>query len=180
MKALKKSKKAAILATILSGCLWASPVLAGNLLVGIPSDYGNSQMGSVTGSFVTTKVDDTPTAGIITDLNRDPACFPILYKGKSMFVLRQYTYSTTNLKNQYLLDSNGSWSLEGSPSGIVDSVANTHAAASYGDYVFMTGYDLGNIAVCTVGDSLIEDTSKKVNLLQDIINYCGGDYTVLT
>ncbi len=148
-------------------------------MVGIPSDYGNSEMGAVRGSYVTSYVEPKPIAGIVKDLNRDPATFPIMYHGQSKFILRQYTYSTTSLKNQYVYDSNGDWNNSNLPSGVIKSVANDHAAAAYGDYVFLTGYDLGKIAVCKLGTSLVEDEAKAVDLLSDIINKCDGPYEVI-
>ena len=77
---------------VMGGMLWASTASAANLVSTIPSDYGNSEMGAVTGSRVTTDVDATPQAGVLKNLNRDPASFGFHQKGKSMVLLRQYTY----------------------------------------------------------------------------------------
>ena len=93
------SRKAAVLAVLLSGCLYGMPTgLAANLAVTVPSDYSSSQLGLVTGSRVTTKVDKAVKTGAIKDLNRDPGVYAFNYNGKSKYALRQYTYSTTDLE----------------------------------------------------------------------------------
>jgi len=90
MKKTNNNKKAAVLATVLSGWMFSSSnVLAANLMAGVPSDYVNSQLGAITGSNVTTYVDATPAKGVVTELNRDPAVFNVMVNGESKIFLRQ-------------------------------------------------------------------------------------------
>ena len=90
-----KQKRLRLGVLVLGGLLYGSVASAANLVSTIPSDYGNSEMGAVTGSRVTTDVDATPHAGVLKNLNRDPASFGFHQKGRSRILLRQYTYSTT-------------------------------------------------------------------------------------
>ena len=62
---------------IMGGLLCASTASAANLVSTVPSDYGNSSMGAVTGSRVTTDIDATPQADVLKNLNRDPASFGV-------------------------------------------------------------------------------------------------------
>ena len=171
-------KKSAILAAVLGSCLFGHSAGAANLVAGIPSDYTNSQMGAITGSYVTTDVDSKPAAGVVTDLNRDPVLFNIIVNGESKIFLRQYTYSTTELKSSVIMDADGDWNAKDLPAGKITDVPNAHAAAASGNILFTSGYDLGQIGVAKIGDtSITEDVSKTVNLKNDIIRYCGGSYT---
>ena len=172
----RSNKKAAILATVLGGwMLSGSSVLAANLMAGVPSDYVNSQLGAITGSYVTTYVDAAPSKGVVTDLNRDPAVFNVMVNGESKLFLRQYTYSTTSLKNSVLFDSDGDWSSVDNPSGAITKAPNAHGAAASGDYLYITDYDLGYIGVAKITKTgLIEDTSKAIDLKASIINDCKG------
>ena len=171
-------KKSAILAAVLGSCLFGHSAGAANLVAGIPSDYTNSQMGAITGSYVTTDVDSKPAAGVVTDLNRDPALFNIIVNGESKIFLRQYTYSTTELKSNVIMDADGDWNAKDLPAGKITDVPNAHAAAASGNILFTSGYDLGQIGVAKIGNtSITEDVSKTVNLKNDIIRYCGGSYT---
>ncbi len=171
-------KKSAILAAVLGSCLFGHSADAANLVAGIPSDYTNSQMGAITGSYVTTDVDSKPAAGVVTDLNRDPALFNIIVNGESKIFLRQYAYSTTELKSNVIMDADGDWNAKDLPAGKITDVPNAHAAAASGNILFTSGYDLGQIGVAKIGNtSITEDVSKTVNLKNDIIRYCGGSYT---
>ena len=163
---------------VMGGMLWASTASAANLVSTIPSDYGNSEMGAVTGSRVTTDVDATPQAGVLKNLNRDPASFGFHQKGKSMVLLRQYTYSTTELENTALIDPNSAGAAASAASGKTTSVPNMHAAAASDEYIYMTGYDLGQIGVMRQsGNRLMENKRAVVNLKNDIKQYCGYDFT---
>ena len=62
-------------ALVMGSLLYGSAANAANLVSTIPSDYGNSEMGTVTGSRVTTHVDAAPQSGVLKNLNRDPASF---------------------------------------------------------------------------------------------------------
>lgn len=117
------------------------------LAVTVPSDYANSEAGTVTGSRVTTRVNAVPNEGVLKDLNRDPGFYPLNFNGESGVALRQYTYSTTNLKNSYLYTIGADGELKEIASGQLSNVPNMHAAASIGNYILGTGYDYGRIGV---------------------------------
>ena len=170
------NKKAAIIATVLSGWMFSGGnAFAANLMAGVPSDYVNSQLGAITGSNVTTYVDAVPAKGVVTDLNRDPAIFNVMVNGESKIFLRQYTYSTTSLKGSILFDSDGDWASVNNPSGIITQAPNAHGAAASGDYLYVTDYDFGKIAVAKITETgLVEDTSKAIDLKQALVEHCGA------
>ena len=62
-KMSNKKRKMAFLTALIGSLMAGSSVGAANLMATIPSDYANSQMGGVTGSRVTTKVDAAPVVG---------------------------------------------------------------------------------------------------------------------
>lgn len=168
-KMSNKKRKMAFLTALIGSLMAGSSVGAANLMATIPSDYANSQMGGVTGSRVTTKVDAAPVVGAVTDLNKDPATFSLHVNGESRIYLRQYTYSTTALHESVLIDADSNWSSASNPKGSTSAVPNAHAVAGYGNYIYATGYDNGKIGLIKVsGSSLLEDLSKTVDLKKDI------------
>lgn len=170
---VRTKEKVAMIAMALACSLGGGiGVEAANLVLTIPSDYGSSQMGVVTGSRVTSHVDEIPTPGVMTDLNRDPGLYGgFSIGGKSMLILRQYTYSTKNLAPIMIIDPKGN-PAKPIASGEVKSAANPHGAASDGKYVFMTDYDLGTVAVARIkGERLMEEagmTLSAENLFDDL------------
>lgn len=168
-KMSNKKRKMAFLTALIGSLMAGSSVGAANLMATIPSDYANSQMGGVTGSRVTTKVDAAPLVGTVTDLNRDPATFSLHVNGESRIYLRQYTYSTTALHESVLIDADSNWSSASNPKGNTSAVPNAHAVAGYGNYIYAAGYDNGKIGLIKVsGSSLLEDLSKTIDLKKDI------------
>ena len=168
-KMSNKKRKMAFLTALIGSLMAGSSVGAANLMATIPSDYANSQMGGVTGSRVTTKVDAAPVVGAVKDLNRDPATFSVMLDGESKIFLRQYTYSVTDLKGNILMDADGDWASGANPTGVIKAVANVHAVTGFGNTIYATGYDLGQVGIAHVVDHRIaEDTTKTVNLKQDI------------
>ena len=168
-KMSNKKRKMAFLTALIGSLMAESSVGAANLMATIPSDYANSQMGGVTGSRVTTKVDAAPVVGAVKNLNRDPATFSVMLDGESKIFLRQYTYSVTDLKGNILMDADGDWASGANPTGVIKAVANVHAVTGFGNTIYATGYDLGQVGIAHVVDHRIaEDTTKTVNLKQDI------------
>lgn len=159
-------------ALVLGALVGGNTASAANLVAAIPSDYTHSQLGSITGSKVTTHVDAKASAGDLTGLNQDPALYPLWVNGEGDLYLRQYTYSTTDLLNSRLINGQGEWDDTSAPSGKITAVANAHAAAGYNGYVYATGYDNGKIGAATLeGTELKENTDNVVNLKEDIIKY---------
>ena len=168
-----------MLAALAVSCLTAGGYqgYAANLAAAVASDYANSQMGAVTGSRVTTKVDSALQAGAVKDLNGDPATFAVNINGKTDIFLRQYTYSTDNLKKSKLLTAQGDWNSAVNPTGNITSVPNAHAASSFGDFLYATGYDLGKIGIAEVkGSEISEKAANAVDLKADILKYTGNTY----
>ena len=174
---LGRRRTAGIIAGILGSCLFSGTAMAANLAAGVASDYANSQLGVVTGSRVTTHVDVQAQKGVIKELNRDPAVYTYNLNGQSGLFLRQYTYSTTALKNCVTFNSEDLGNAV--QTGEMESVANAHAVTAANinnkSYLYATGYDLGNIGVAQLsGNKIIEKNSKTVQLKEDITKYCGG------
>lgn len=168
-KMSNKKRKMAFLTALIGSLMAGSSVGAANLMATIPSDYANSQMGGVTGSRVTTKVDAAPVVGAVKDLNRDPATFSVMLDGESKIFLRQYVYNDTELKGNILMDADGDWASGANPTGVIKAVPNVHAVTGFGNTIYATGYDQGQVGIAHVVDHRIaEDTTKTVNLKQDI------------
>lgn len=132
-----------------------------NLFAYTISDYSKSEAGAITGARGATTVDATASKAKITDsdLNGDAACFNFFDNNSaSKLVFRQYTYSTTDLKANKIIAPQGAWT---SPvaSQKWSAVANMHAVASYGNYLYATGYDLAQIAVVDMTDSYQQQTT---------------------
>ncbi len=173
-----KEQHVRLTALVLGGLLYGSTASAANLVSTIPSDYGNSEMGAVTGSRVTTHIDAEGHPGVLKNLNRDPASFGLHLAGKSMVFLRQYTYSTTELEGNLLIDPNSEGAAAAVASGKVLAVPNAHAAAGTDTHIYVTGYDLGKIGVVRrVGNKLFENRPATVDLKEDIKKYCGYNFT---
>lgn len=168
-KMSNKKRKMAFLTALIGSLMAGSSVGAANLMATIPSDFKNSQMGGVTGSRVTTKVDAAPVVGAVKNLNGDPATFSVFINGESQIFLRQYTYSTVALKGSVLMDADGDWASVNNPTGEITAVPNAHAAVGYGNTLYTTGYDNGQIGLAKViGKQLVENKLKTVNLKTDI------------
>lgn len=154
-----KLQKAILAAGILTGAVIGVqlPTDAANLMVTIPSNYSSSIMGTVTGSRVTTTVNGTAKT-VRNNLNGDPGVFNINVNGQSKIFMRQYNYSTSadSLIPNEILDTDGDFNTP-SASGKLTKTANPHGVATWGNYVYSVGYDLGNIAIGKIdGTSLTE------------------------
>ena len=179
MRKFSKSKKAAILASIMGGWMIGGSAFAANLLITVPSNYGASNMTAITGSRVTDKVDSKANVAVIESLNKDPGTYSFVLDGKSMFLLRQYNYSTVDLIPSKVIGADTTWNKdEVYPSGIITKGANPHSAAGYNGYIYVGDYDLGTIGVVKYDKNVLtEEVSKSRNLMEDLNNYCGMSYS---
>ena len=179
MRKFSKSKKAAILASIMGGWMIGGSAFAANLLITVPSNYGASNMTAITGSRVTDKVDSKANVAVIESLNKDPGTYSFVLDGKSMFLLRQYNYSTVDLIPSKVIGADTTWSKdEVYPSGVITKGANPHSAAGYNGYIYVGDYDLGTIGVVKYDKNVLtEEVSKSRNLMEDLNNYCGMSYS---
>lgn len=181
----EKLQKAILVAGILTGAVIGVqlPTDAANLMVTIPSNYSSSIMGAITGSRVTTTVDGTAKT-VREKLNGDPGVFNINVNGQSKVFMRQYNYSTSpdSLIPNEILDSDGDFNTP-TASGKLTKTANPHGVATWKNYVYSVGYDLGNIAIGKIDGALLTEITTDTNvhnLLKDIkaTNDASiGDYT---
>lgn len=181
----EKLQKAILVAGILTGAVIGVqlPTDAANLMVTIPSNYSSSIMGTITGSRVTTTVDGTAKT-VREKLNGDPGVFNINVNGQSKVFMRQYNYSTSagSLIPNEILDSDGDFNTP-TASGKLTKTANPHGVATWKNYVYSVGYDLGNIAIGKIDGALLAEITTDTNvhnLLKDIkaTNDASiGDYT---
>lgn len=182
----EKLQKAILVAGILTGAVIGVqlPTDAANLMVTIPSNYSSSIMGTITGSRVTTTVDGTAKT-VREKLNGDPGVFNINVNGQSKVFMRQYNYSTSagSLIPNEILDSDGDFNTP-TASGKLTKTANPHGVATWKNYVYSVGYDLGNIAIGKIDGALLTEITTDTNvhnLLKDIkaTNDASiGDYTI--
>lgn len=114
----------------------------------VNSSYSEGTAGAIYGERAGTAATLTAVKNKIFDpkLNGDPAFFNFFDRFNSRLVLRQYTYSTTNLLPNRIIDPQGNWA---APlySQVWPGVANLHGVASKGKWLFGTGYDLSKISV---------------------------------
>lgn len=181
----EKLQKAILVAGILTGAVIGVqlPTDAANLMVTIPSNYSSSIMGAITGSRVTTTVDGTAKT-VREKLNGDPGVFNINVNGQSKVFMRQYNYSTNpdSLIPNEILDSDGDFNTP-TASGKLTQTANPHGVATWKNYVYSVGYDLGNIAIGKIDGALLTEITTDTNvhnLLKDIKatkDASIGDYT---
>jgi len=173
---ISSSKKAAILATVLSGFMLGSSAEAANKLgVVTASDYTTSHMGALEGSFINSD-DIYAVKSVITGLNRDPAVYNTVDQvtGKSSLYIRQYNYSTTNLQNSYAFDAQGTWKEEERAVGNTSGAVNAHDVARHNNYVYVASYDEGTIGIAKVeGGNILDIPSMTVDLKQHLHDYEG-------
>ena len=173
---ISTTKKAAILATVLSGFVLGSSAEAAKLGVVTASDYATSHMGALEGSFIHSD-DIYAIKSAIIGLNRDPAVYNTIdpVTGKSSIYIRQYNYSTTNLQNSYAFDAQGNWDKRAV--GNTSKAVNAHDVARYKDFVYVASYDEGTVGIAQVtGDTILDMPTLAINLKQDLAEYEGITY----
>ena len=114
----------------------------------VDANYSEGTAGAIYGERAGTAATLTAVKNKIANpkLNGDPAFFNFFDRFNSRLVLRQYTYSTTNLLPNRIIDPQGNWT---APlySEKWAGIANLHGVASKGRWLFGTGYDLSKICV---------------------------------
>ena len=173
----RKRSRLQLSALVLGGLFYGSTACAADLVATVPSDYTDSDVGTVTGSRVTTDVDAAPRKAVMKDQGGDVALFNFHQDGTSRLVWRRYPYSTTAvpslLLNPNTLGTDGAKLAEGA----ISASPNTHSVAAHGDFIYATGYDLGKIGMAKKTDaSLVEDTSAAIDLKSDIKNHAHHDF----
>ena len=145
-----------------SGCALASPA---NLFGYTQSNagYSISQAGVINGEATGSPTAFTSSIKIPTGsgLTGDAALFNFYQGNESRLVLRQYTYSTTDLRPNQIIDPHAASWTPPLTSQTWNSVANMHAVATKGNYLYATGYDLGKIAVVNMNNGYAQTTSYQ-------------------
>ena len=172
---ISTTKKAAILATVLSGFVLGSSAEAAKLGIVTASDYSTSHMGALEGSYINSD-DIKAVQSVITGLNRDPAVYNTIDQvtGESSLYIRQYNYSTTNLQNSYAFNAQGSWDEANRAVGNTSGAVNAHDVARHNNYVYVASYDEGTIGIAKVeGNNILDIPSMTVDLKQHLKDYEG-------
>lgn len=124
----------------------------------VDTNYSEGTAGAIYGERAGTAATLTAVKNKIFDpkLNGDPAFFNFFDRYNSRLVLRQYTYSTTNLLPNRIIDPQGNWA---APlySQVWPGVANLHGVASKGKWLFGTGYDLSKISVIDMDNGYTQE-----------------------
>jgi len=171
---ISSTKRAAILATVLSGFALGQSAEAANIAAVTATNYLNSHLGSIEGSFIHSDVDIVANEALIQGLNRDPMVFNTIdpVTGKSTLYIRQYSYSTTNLANSYAFEAQGDWKT--SATGVTSGAANAHDVVRNNNYVYVASYDEGTIGIGQVtAENILDLPTLTRNLKQDLIDYEG-------
>lgn len=151
---------------------------AANLMMAVTTNYKDSQMGIITGSRVTDAIGMDPVGVTFKNekftKNGDTALFNIHMKGQSKLFMRQYQFGQKDAKENTVFDGKNI-SEEKAATGVLKKTINAHSAAGYGDYVYSTGYDLGNIAIGQVVGAKINE-QKYLDLKKYISDEIGKKY----
>ncbi len=141
-----------------SAALAATENLFGYTVVN--SGYSEGLAGAISGERTAAPTTFTSSTKV-TGLNGDPALFNFFQGTESRLVLRQYTYSTTSLLPNRILDPVAAAWTPSLTEKTWNNVANLHAVATKGNYLYATGYDLARIAVVDMSNSYTEKTSYQ-------------------
>lgn len=124
----------------------------------VDANYSQGTAGAIYGERAGTAATLTAVKNKIANpkLNGDPAFFNFFDRFNSRLVLRQYTYSTTNLLPNRIIDPQGNWA---APlySETWTGIANLHGVASKGRWLFGTGYDLSKICVIDMDNGYTQE-----------------------
>lgn len=126
--------------------------------IAVDTNYSEGTAGAIYGERAGTAATLTAVKNKIANpkLNGDPAFFNFFDRFNSRLVLRQYTYSTTNLLPNRIIDPQGNWA---APlySETWTGIANLHGVASKGRWLFGTGYDLSKICVIDMDNGYTQE-----------------------
>ncbi len=111
----------------------------------VDSGYSAGLAGAISGERTSSDPTTFTSSTKVTGLNGDPAIFNFFQGNESRLVLRQYNYTPTAPPNKIIDPLAASWNPLVSPSW--SNVANLHAVATKGKWLYATGYDLAKIAV---------------------------------
>ena len=161
-------------ALVLGGLICGSTASAADLVAATASNYSQSDIGTVTGSRVTTDVDATPRKAILKDQGGDAAFYNFHQDGLSRLLMRK---SSSGLPS--LMYDAGALGMAGAQiaEGTITASPNTHSVAATSTTIYATGYNLGKIGVVKrSGANLVEDTAATIDLKSDIKNHAHYDF----
>ena len=164
-------------ALVLGSLFYSASASAADLVTATASDYAHSDVGTVTGSRVTTDV-DVARKEVLKDQGGDIALYNFHQDDLSRLFLRSYKYGNPTALPSLLYDA-GTLGTAGAKlaEGTIPASPNTHSAVAHGDYIYATGYDLGKIGVAKrTGATLTENTGATIDLKSDIKNRAGYDF----
>ena len=174
---LSRRSRLRLSALVFGGLICGSTASAADLVAATASNYSQSDIGTVTGSRVTTDVDVTPRKAILKDQGGDAAFYNFHQDGLSQLLLRKYGYSPV-ASPSLIYDTNALGSAGAKiAEGAITASANTHSVAATSTAIYTTGYDLGKIGVAKrSGANLVEDTTATIDLKSDIKNHAHYDF----
>lgn len=140
-----------------SAALAATENLFGYTVVN--SGYSEGLAGAISGERTGAPTTFTSSTKV-TGLNGDPALFNYFQGTESRLVLRQYTYSTTSLAPNKILDPVAAAWTPSLTEQTWSNVANLHAVATKGNFLYATGYDLAKIAVVNMSNGYAQTTNN--------------------
>lgn len=170
----RKRSRMRLSALVLGSLFYGATASAADLVATVPTDWSESSVSTITGSRVTTDVDEEVQKELKNIPHGDIALFNFHQDGVSRIFLRDRGGSSA--RPSLLLDPGA---LRGAnlAEGTITASPNTHSVAAYGDFIYATGYDLGKIGVAKhTGETLAEDISATRVLKDDIKNHAGYDF----
>ena len=167
-------KKAAILATVLSGCIFGNSVDAANIGVVGATDFSSTDVGIIEGSYVTSTINTTPINAVLTGYNGDTSIYNLVDGDKNSIWIRQRVSGQSNRIPNVNINSQGDWNSE-KQSGEIKGAPNAHGVATKNGFVYIADYDSGAIGVGKITDTGIVDltNSNHINLKEDLMTYAG-------
>ena len=165
-------------ALVLGGLFYGSTACAADLVTATASDYTHGDVGTVTGSRVTTDVDVTVRKEVLKDQGGDIALYNFHQDDLSRLLMRSYDFNHPTALPSLLYDA-GTLGTAGAKlaEGTITASPNTHSVAVTNTAIYATGYDLGKIGVAKrTGAALTENTGATIDLKNDIKNHAGHNF----
>ncbi len=151
-----------LLVTMLSVVSSATVLAAPENLFGytvVDSGYTAGSAGAINGERNALPTTFIAQTNKVPSLNGDPAIFNFFQGNESRLVLRQYNYTPTAEPNKIIDPLAASWNPLVSSSW--SNVANLHAVATKGQWLYATGYDLARISVVNMASGYTESNSYQ-------------------
>ena len=175
---LSRRSRLRLSALVFGGLICGSTASAADLVTATASDYAHGDVGTVTGSRVTTDVDTTVHKEVLKDQGGDIALYNFHQDDLSRLLMRSYDFNHPTALPSLLYDA-GTLGTAGAKlaEGTITASPNTHSVAVAGTTIYATGYDLGKIGVAKrTGATLTENTGAAIDLKNDIKTHAGHNF----